>query len=389
MAEVFEYELRGKDTSFGNTVKNAVKVVGELKSAGAQVLASFTGGLLGGGVAQSVLSTVNLIRDVIREARQLQVNAERLSVTQREARGFANVETALDLSQGTFGNVAGAVENAVQEALQGNAEMTRQFGALGLNPKELDGLSKVEQMFRVLEAFRGAGAGPEQRFAIRQVAGASVEGVEPYALGGTRSLDLRQTVADLGRLQQNEMLRWLEGNSAIAASISPENQAAFQTFQGLRNVDARQSLRANLGGFSDFGLNRGRRLARADESLAANVRELERANLAPEQQLNQILQERAKLYKDIRESKDPERQRQLIGLELGLAMKQQQLEQASAGKAVGLKGISRDMDQMARAGFFRGGAPDIATDTMRKQLAEMQRIAAILKTLPPEIARQL
>lgn len=389
MAEVFEYELRGKDTSFGNTVKNAVKAVGELKSAGAQVLASFTGGLLGGGIAQSVLSTVNLIRDVIREARQLQVNAERLSVSQREARGFANVETALDLSQGTFGNVAGAVENAVQEALQGNAEMTRQFGALGLKPTELEGLSKVEQMFRVLEAYRSVGSGVEQRFAFRQVAGAGAESLEPYALGGKQALNLRETVAELSRLQTNETLRWLEGKSAIAASISPENQAAFQTFSGLRNVDSRQAFRADLGGFSAFGLDRGRRLQRVDENLAANTREMERANLAPEQQLNSILEERARLYRDIRESKDPERQRQLIGLELGLAMKQQQLEQAAAGKAVGLKGISRDMDQMARAGFFRGGAPDIATDTMRKQLAEMQRIAAILKALPPEIARTL
>lgn len=389
MAEVFEYELRGKDTSFGNTVKNAVKVVGELKSAGAQVLSSFTGGLIGGGIAQSVLSTVNLIRDVIREARQLQVNAEKFGVSQRQQRGFANLETALDFSAGTFGTVASTVENAVQEALQGNAEMTRQFGALGLKPKELEGLSKVEQMFRVLESFRVAGGGAEQRFALRQVLGSGAEALEPYALGGRSQLDFRQAVDELARLQQNETLRWLEGNSAIAASIRPENQAAFQMFRGLRDVNERQAFRGELPGYSDFGLNRGRRLARADENLAANVRELERANLAPEQQLNQILQERARLYQAIREAKDPELQRQLIGQELGLAMKQQQLEQASVGKAVGLKGISRDMDQMARAGFFRGGAPDIATDTMRKQLAEMQRIAALLKTLPAGIAREI
>lgn len=389
MAEVFEYELRGKDTSFGNTVKNAAKAVGELKSAGAQVLASFTGGLLGGGIAQSVLSTVNLIRDVIREARQLQVNAERLGISKKEARGFANLETALDLGQGTFGNIAGAVENAVQEALQGNAEMGRQFGALGLQAQDLEGLSKVEQMFRVMEAYRASGSGPEQRFAFRQLVGSGAEAIEPYALGGKQSLDLRNLVEELSRLQTNETLRWLEGNSAIAASISPENQAAYQMFRQLRSVDDRQAFRADLGGFSSFGLDRGRRLSRVDENLAAQVRQLDRQSLSAEEQLNSIIRERARLYKDIREAKDPEKQRQLIGQELNLAMQEEQLRQRAGGAGLAVKGISRDMDQIARAGFFRGGTPDIATETMRKQLVQLERISALLKSLPPEIARTL
>ena len=388
MAEVFEYELRGKDTSFGNTVKNAVKVVGELKSAGAQVLASFTGGLIGGGIAQSVLSTVNLIRDVIREARQLMVNAERLSVSRQQALGFANLETALDLPKDTFGNVAGAVENAVQEALQGNAEMGRQFGALGLDARQLEGLSKVEQMFRVLGAFRLAGSGPEQRFAARAIMGSGAEALEPYALGGSKQLDFQKTIEELSRLNQNALLRGLFGTT----SYDPYTHMAYDRFKQLRDVEGRQSLRADLGGFSEFGLNRGRQLAKISEGLAGQARDVERASLTPEKQLNEVIRERAELFERIRQARDPEMLNKLIGRELSLAMQQAQLEQQSGGPAtsvLGFKGISRDMDQMARAGFFRGGAPDIATDTMRKQLAEMQRIAAILKTLPPEIARQL
>lgn len=386
MAEVFEYELRGKDTSFGNTVKNAVKAVGELKSAGAQVLSSFTGGLLGGGIAQSVLSTVTLIRDVIREARQLQVNAERLSVSRNEARGFANLETALDLPAGTMGNVAGAVENAVQEALQGNAQMGRQFGAIGLDPRSLEGVSKVEQMFRVLDAFRAAGAGPEQRYALRQLTGSGAESLEPYALGGARQMDWRSTVAELSRLQQSEFIRFFQGNT----SYDPNTRGAYDTYKQLRDVEGRRGIRGDLGGFSEFGMNRGRQLSRMDESLAATLREVERANLGPEEQLNAIIKERAELYERIRAARSPETQRQLIAQELSLAMKQQQLEmKKDPAGPVAFKGISRDMDQMARAGFFRGGAPDIATDTMRKQLIEMQRVVELLRQQPGAIARAL
>lgn len=389
MAEVFEYELRGKDTSFGNTVKNAVKAVGELKSAGAQVLASFTGGLLGGGIAQSVLSTVNLIRDVIREARQLQVNAERFSISKNEARGFANLETALDLPKNTFGNIAGAVENAVQEALQGNAEMAKQFGAVGLDARELEGLSKVDQMFRVLAAFRSAGAGPEQRYALRQLFGGGAEAVEPYAVGGSRQIDWQTVVAEMARLSQNDIVRFIQGN----ASYDLYTHRAYGLFKDLRDVEGRSSMRGELAGYSEFGLNRGQRLSRIDESLAAEVRQLERQKLPLEEQLNRIIQERAVLMERILKASNPDNQRQLIGQEINLAMQEEQIRQRMAGAASGsgmaVTGISRNMDQLARAGFFRGGAPDIATETMRKQLMQLERISALLKSLPPEIARTL
>lgn len=387
MAEVLEYEMRGKDTSFGSTVKDAVAAVNQLKGAGAAVLSSFTGGLIGGGISQSIIAAVSLIRDLIREARQLAVEAERLGRSVPTTRGVKNLETALNLPAGTIPSAAGAVENAVQEALQGSSSMKRQFEVLGLTPKALNGVDKLEQLFRVLEAFGTAGAGPEQRFAARQIIGGGTDALEPYAIGGKSRLNFRDTVAQLRLLSDNATLRSLEGNSAYVAAISPETRAAFQQFQSLRDVKGRQGLRAELPGYSAFGLENAERVRRMNESAAEMEARNARSLLTADQQRLAITEQRLKLQRQMESETDPLRRAQLRGDIAQLAG--ESLAISAREIRSGMKPVSNDMDQLGRAGFFRGAAPDVSTELMRKQLTEMTKILETLRHQPAAIAREL
>lgn len=359
MAEVFEYELRGKDTSFGNTVKNAVKAVGELKSAGAQVLASFTGGLLGGGIAQSVVSAVGLIRDTIRETNDLLDRADKLDVKARVLKQLERTEQTLGLDRGT---VAGALESARQarsDFQAGDPAAARAFGRLGLSGSQIEGLTPDQLLLTIGKAFREAGANRENRFALSQIIGSQGENsLAPFFAGGL----------DLG-LAKNAP----QGTGWIVDRLyAAMNKGRFK---------------AEMEPLSTFGLENEERARRLNEAAAELEARNARALLSTEERRLKITEQRLKLQREMESEIDPVRRAQRRADIAQLVAEANSL--AAADIKSGMKPISRDMDQIARAGFFRGGAPDIATETMRKQLVQLERISALLKSLPPEIARTL
>lgn len=396
MAEVFEYELRGKDTSFGNTVKNAVKVVGELKSAGAQVLASFTGGLLGGGIAQSVLSTVDMIRTTIREAKELAAQAERLDINRRDYRGVVNLEQALQLPSGSIGSATEALRKSIADAIKGDAPSGNLFKTLGLDPSEMVKISDpLKQLQELLDAMARTPISDASRFAFSRLAGNASGALEPYAIGGSERLNFSSLIGVMSGLQTGQVSRFLDKNIGLTFSETGSPSLAnlrkgvggYNTFEQLNDADYRAKFRANLTPFSDVGMQNAERLRVMQESVQELRDRNNRANLSAEKQLLDITEKRLKKQREAESETDPKRK---VQLEMDIEQLRAQGIAVKAGMTrSGIPGISRDMDQMARAGFFRGGAPDIATDTMRKQLAEMQRIAALLKTLPAGIAREM
>lgn len=369
MAEVFEYELRGKDTSFGNTVKNAVKVVGELKSAGAQVLSSFTGGLIGGGIAQSLVSAVGLVRDLIREARDLANQADKLDITRRNLKGAQRIGEALDIGEAIPQGIE-AAKQARSDLRKNETEAVKAFERLGITLAEINQLSPDKVFARVADAFKGVEPTDERRYAAQVILGKQVaDALVPYFVGG-QSSELR---AQMG---MDPQLRLNFGN---LPGLGREAMA-------FKDPEVRKRYRADLEPLSTFGLDAEEKVRRMNESVQELRDRNNRANLSAEKQLLDITEKRLKKQREAESETDPKRK---VQLEMDIEQLRAQGIAVKAGMTrSGIPGISRDMDQMARAGFFRGGAPDIATDTMRKQLAEMQRIAALLKTLPAGIARE-
>lgn len=370
MAEVFEYELRGKDTSFGNTVKNAVKVVGELKSAGAQVLSSFTGGLIGGGIAQSLVSAVGLVRDLIREARDLANQADKLDITRRNLKGAQRIGEALDIGEAIPQGIE-AAKQARSDLRKNETEAVKAFERLGITLAEINQLSPDKVFARVADAFKGVEPTDERRYAAQVILGKQVaDALVPYFVGGQRS-ELR---AQMG--------------------MDPQLRLNFGNLPGLgreamlfKDPEVRKRYRADLEPLSTFGLDAEEKVRRLNEAAAEQEARNARMLLTTDKQRLAIVEQRLKLQRAMESETDlirKARQR----FDLAQLIAEENVFKANDIK-LGMKPISRDMDQMARAGFFRGGAPDIATDTMRKQLAEMQRIAALLKTLPAGIAREM
>lgn len=359
MAEVFEYELRGKDTSFGNTVKNAVKAVGELKSAGAQVLSSFTGGLIGGGIAQSVLSAVSLVRDVIREYYALLDRADKLDIKARVLKQLERTEQTLGIDKGTIGTAIESGRQSRSDALAGSPESNRAFARLGLSPKELEGLTPDQLFAAIGKAFNAAGATRENRFALSQLIGAPGENaLAPYLAGGMDFNRAKNAPAGTGFM--------------VDRLYAAMNKGQFK---------------ADLEPLSTFGLDNEEKARRLNEAAAEQEARNARALLSTEQKRLAITEQRLKLQRAMESEPDPARKARMRGDVAQLVAESNAL--SAADIKTGMKPISRDMDQMARAGFFRGGAPDIATDTMRKQLIEMQRVVELLRQQPAAIARAI
>jgi hypothetical protein len=359
MAEVFEYELRGKDTSFGTTLKNAVKAVGELKSAGAQVLASFTGGLLGGGIALSVVSAVGLIREMMREANALLDRADKLDVKARVLKQFERTEQTLGLGQGT---VAGALESARKARADfeaGDPTAAQAFGRLGLSGQQIQGLTPDQLLLAIGNAFREMGATRENRFALSRIIGEEGENaLAPFLAGGL----------DLGTAKNAP-----QGTGWIVDRLyAAMNKARFK---------------AEMEPLSTFGLENAERIRRMNESAAEMEARNARALLTADQQRLAITEQRLKLQRQMESEGDPLRRArlradiaQLTGESLAISAREIR---------GGMKPVANDLDQLGRAGFFRGAAPDVSTELMRKQLVEMTKILETLRQQPAAIAREL
>lgn len=370
MAEVFEYELRGKDTSFGNTVKNAVKAVGELKSAGAQVLSSFTGGLIGGGIAQSVVAAVGLIRETIREAKELANQADKLDISRRNLKGAKRIGEALDVGEAIPAGVE-AARQARSEFKKSETEAVKAFERLGITLKEIEKLSPDKLFARVADSFKGVEPTDERRFAAQTILGKEVaDALVPYFVGGERS-----------RVRAN-------------FGMDPQMRLNFNNLPGLgreamafRDPEVRKRYRADLEPLSTFGLDNDEKVRRLNDAAAEMEARNARALLSTEKQRLAITEQRLKVQREMEMEPNLARKAKLRGDIAQLVAESNAL--SAADITTGMKPISRDMDQMARAGFFRGGAPDIATDTMRKQLIEMQRVVELLRQQPAAIARAI
>ncbi len=367
MAEVFEYELRGKDTSFGNTVKNAVKAVGELKSAGAQVLSSFTGGLIGGGIAQSVVAAVGLIRDTIREAKELANQADKLDISRRNLKGAKRIGEALDIGDAIPAGIE-AARKARADFMQNETEAVKAFNRLGISLKEIQSLSPDKLFSRVADSFKGVEATRDRRFAAQTILGKEVaDALVPYFVGGERS----EARASFGMDPQMRL------NFGNLPGIGREAMA-------FRDPEVRKRYRADLEPLSTFGLDNEEKIRRFNDTAAEMRARNSRALLSDEKQLLAITEQRMKLQRAAESERDPLKKAKMdIDIEQlygeGNAIKAQYIK-------AGMKPISRDMDQMARAGFFRGFAPDPAGKTAQEQLAELRKHTAALNALPAQMA---
>lgn len=185
--QVFEVEFRGKDTNFAATAREATKAIGELKGVGTSLIATFSGGLVGGGIAQTLFAAADRLIDVIREGKKLAEFADQLNVDKGSAQGVRNLENAAGIP---VSSAIQSIRRSVADASAGDATSKEAFSRLGLDPgrlADLDNIGKLYRVVDVLEKFdpEGPKAGEQMDAASKILGGRSnAEALIPYMRGG-------------------------------------------------------------------------------------------------------------------------------------------------------------------------------------------------------------
>jgi hypothetical protein len=348
--QVYEVEFRGKDSTFAATAREATKALGELKTVSTHLISSFTGGVLGGGIADGVLKIVEQIREVIADARSLAIEAQKADLRPDTLRGMRMVSDKLTGDPRSLETATEATRQAVAEALKGRPEANRNFAAIGINPNSLAGLSPEEMLYRLFAATGRGPATDERRYAFRSIAGASSGDLEPYAFGGESRIGLQRMVEAGAQFSSSKLFRDAQiTGSQIGVNFGGAGlQNAFNEIAQISGVAGRAKFRANLDPFSAFGLENTDAAARSklanDEETAKQARE----RLSIEQQITEATKRRASLETQQNAATDPVVRERLRGRVLGINAEIKGLEDqqiAAWAKRTALPGVT----------FFAGG----------------------------------
>lgn len=352
MAKSVEIEINGRAEGITQAARTAQTEINRLSSETKQLLSSFSGGLIGGGMVAGVLAAANIARTVLREFGAVLIEARRLQVS------------PLDIGRGRLlGMAAGdpkSIESSIVAARQGRAEalagdpnFTKAFRDLGLNLAEVAKLNPAELQQAIIDAFRRSDMGKDQREALRALFGEQAgSALEPLAAGGFLSR---------GSLGQEIAKAIASGvaNSPLATGALAVSIPGQSILRGLNGFIASQS--QSMDPLPRFGQGDEQRVGMMREINTQRAAEISRAQLTTEQRLNAALQERSRLVQLIEGTVNPIARERLVSRALGVEAEILDLQQKRAGdQAMGKLGIpstlgaSRPTDALRSLGFDLG-----------------------------------
>lgn len=354
--------ITGDASQLGVESKKAVDAFNSIKASAMSMLAGFTGGLIGGGIAGSIQAVVGIVSDKIREARELIQQADKLDITAGTLRGVRKAERALDLG----GSIVAAIEalrQARADAGRGEPNAVSAFSRLGVSLEEIDRLAPDKLFARIADVFKGQNAPLDRRQALAQLIGKSAaDDLTPYFAGGGDS-DIRR------RFGLDPQLRLNFGDLGSVSRL-------------LRDPENRKRYRMEMEPLSMYGVGdeeKATRLARENDQRALAVR---RSMLSIEEQIAAVTQQRTELERAAAQETNSVKREQIradmIGLDAELVRLQQQGATRTPPK---LQGFDRQqIDEFAQRGLFIGGAPRVQV-VAEQQLDQLRQAVTEIRNL--------
>lgn len=286
-------DITGNSDKFGEAAKKAQEYVNGLKSAGLDAL---TAGAYTGGAIALATKTIDAIRDVVNEIKDVIARAERL-----------NVSTSAAIDLGRFSKVTGveigSLESGVQQArrtradaLAGDDQAVRAFESIGLSLEKIRNLQPDKLFTEILNAASKAELDANRFFGFAKIIGEQTANqVLPYAQS-PRAME-EASIA-------------LQAREKIGYSYAPLAGLADLSLRAMRYRV--RELRQPFEPFSAFGLQNREQTDDAAEINRQKLALVARAQLTTEQRINEAIAERLRLSRLIEDEADPLKRQKLI-----------------------------------------------------------------------------
>ena len=362
--KALKVSITGDASQLGAATKQAVGQLNELKTAANSVFSAFVGGLAGGALAGSIGAIGSMLSTKLAEANRLLDRAERLGLSNGRARSFANLESAAGLSEGVLGDASANLRSAVQEAMAGDPNFRRAFEKLGIAADQLASANNDDRLLQVLEKFRQGPVNANTRGALATLIGSGAEAeVAPYALGGLFREKTLMSV--LG-------LPFLGGVASYGLNPGGILQGLFGIGSALNNRKVDLEPRVKFGQGDEI---RAKRMSEEnDQRELANKRAL----LSIEEQIKAVVEEKARLEKEMAATNDVVEKQRIRSNIISLDSDRQRLE-VENGRRPNLAMVTArtDVDDFARRGLFVGGGRGMGLQ--EQSLARLTAIEQVLR----------
>lgn len=347
-------KITGDATQLGAASQKAVASLNQVKTSMTDLVASFTGGFLGGGVVGVLTNLVGAIGTQIANARALANEARNLGVSDSFLKGSKRLGSILFDQQDLISASISEASQKRSDAIFGDPAATRSLAALGLTQQGIAGLTKEELFETLIRAFREGPDTRERRVALADFFGdAQANKLLPYIVGGKDGqIDFGQEIDKASRAFWTPDF-WVP-------MIRSQMDAAFRT-------PTEPISRSGIGS------------AKQEEDLKRenDQRALQnaRARMTVEERIASIAEERARLQAQMDAESDGVIRERIRTNMLQLDAEQTRLEKepTARSRTLSLQTFTPQADEFAQRGLFIGGQQRVP-GILERQLVELQAV---------------
>jgi hypothetical protein len=348
-------DITGNADRFGEAAKKTKASIDDLKSAGLDVL---TGGLYTGGALALVTTTLDGIKSVVMDLRDVVQRAQKLNVSTLAAIDLDAFAKATGVQTATLDAGIQQARKARADALAGDDQAVRAFESIGVSLEKIRDLQPDKLFAEILEAASKADLDAKRFFGFARLIGEDTANqVLPVARSESamrlaRSSPLSGTSENLVRGPANVALQ------AVGAAVRFAVDRLRQPFEP----------------FSSFGLQNQDQTNDAAEINRQKLALVARAQLTTEQRINEAIAERLRLSRLIEDEADPLKRQKLIANLLNVEGEIGGLA-AKRGTELTATPITRTQDPLRAVGAdFSPFFARREAETGRQQLEEIRRL---------------
>jgi len=347
-------DITGNADKFGEAVKKTKASIDDLKSSGLDLL---TGGLYTGGALALVTTTLEAIKSVVTDLRDLVQRAERLNISPLAAIDLDRFAQGAGVEVGTLEAGIQQARKARADALAGDDQAARAFESIGVSLERIRDL-KPDQLFKeVLAAASQADLDAKRFFGFARIIGE----------------DTANQVLPVARSDSAMRLAQANPLSTVTSDFVRGPASVALTAIGAAVRFGVSRLREPFEPFSGFGLQNREQTNDAAEMNRQKLALVARAQLTTEQRINEAIAERLRLNRLIEEESDPLKRQKLIANLLnvegeigGLVTKR--------GSELGSSPTSRTQDPLRAIGADFSSFFMRRDETGKQQVDELRRL---------------
>ena len=351
-------DITGNADKFGEAVKKTKASIDDLKSSGLDLL---TGGLYTGGALALVTTTLEAIKSVVTDLRDLVQRAERLNISPLAAIDLDRFAQGAGVEVGTLEAGIQQARKARADALAGDDQAARAFESIGVSLERIRDL-KPDQLFKeVLAAASQADLDAKRFFGFARIIGEDT---------ANQVLPVARSDSAMRLAQANPLSTVTSDFVRGPASVALTAIGAAVRF-GVRRFPE------PFEPFSGFGLQNREQTNDAAEVNRQKLALVARAQLTTEQRINEAIAERLRLNRLIEEESDPLKRQKLIANLLnvegeigGLVTKR--------GTELGSSPTSRTQDPLRAIGADFSSFFMRRDETGKQQVDELRRLRSTI-----------